>query len=186
MIEKVRSIAIVSGPFGKLQKRTRNRCAGSAAYSRRAAMQQGWRDRNTAAAGVARFRAEAEFASNSKPERRFRHARSRPGREPSRQAARLTAMGCDHTPGQTGETTMIRKFILATAAVAALGLASVSASTPAAAWGGFHHHHHGFHGGFWRGGYGFYRVGYDSCWRNVWRVNRFGETVLRRVYVCAY
>jgi hypothetical protein len=79
---------------------------------------------------------------------------------------------------------MIRKFILATAAVAALGLASVSASTPAAAWGGFHHHHH--HHGFWGGGYGygFYRAGYDSCWRSVYRINRFGETVLRRVYVC--
>ncbi len=78
---------------------------------------------------------------------------------------------------------MIRKFVLATAAVAALGVASLTASTPAAAWGwGFHHHHHGY----WGGGYGLYRVGYDSCWRNVWRVNRYGETVLRRVYVCAY
>lgn len=79
---------------------------------------------------------------------------------------------------------MIRKFILATAAVAALGLASVSASTPASAWGFHHHHHHGHHHGFWRGGYGFYGVGYASCWRTVWRINRFGESVLRRVYVC--
>jgi hypothetical protein len=79
---------------------------------------------------------------------------------------------------------MFRKLILATAAVAALGLASVTASTPAAAWGkGFHHHHHfGHH--HWRGHYGFYGVGYDSCWRSVWRINRFGESVLRRVYVC--
>jgi hypothetical protein len=76
---------------------------------------------------------------------------------------------------------MIRKFVLATAAVAALGVASLSASTPAAAWGGgYHHHHHGY----WGGGYGFYRAGYDSCWRHVWRTNRFGETVLRRYYVC--
>ena len=76
---------------------------------------------------------------------------------------------------------MIRKFVLATAAVAALGVASLGAYNPAAAWGwGYHHHHHGY----WGGGYGFYRAGYDSCWRNVWRVNRFGETVLRRVYVC--
>ena len=79
---------------------------------------------------------------------------------------------------------MIRKFVLATAAVAALGVASLGASTPAAAWGwGFHPHHY-HHGLYWGHGYGFYRAGYDSCWRNVWRVNRFGETVLRRVYVC--
>ena len=76
---------------------------------------------------------------------------------------------------------MIRKFILATAAVAALGAASLTASTPAAAWGFHHHHHHGFG---WYGGYRYLDVGYVSCWRNVWRVNRFGETVLRRVYVC--
>ena len=75
---------------------------------------------------------------------------------------------------------MFRKFVLATAAVAALGVASLTASTPAAAWGGFHHHHFGWYGV----GYRFYGVGYDSCWRNVWRVNRFGETVLRRIYVC--
>jgi hypothetical protein len=69
---------------------------------------------------------------------------------------------------------MIRKFVLATAAIAALGAASLSASTPAAAWGWGYHHHHGFY----RAGYGFYGVG------SVWRINRFGETVLRRVYVC--
>ena len=78
---------------------------------------------------------------------------------------------------------MFRKFILATAAVAALGAASLTTATPAAAWGKGFHHHHGHHFGGFRG-YGFYRVGYDSCWRSVWRVNRFGETVLRRVYVC--
>ena len=80
---------------------------------------------------------------------------------------------------------MIRKFVLATAAVAALGAASLTASTPAAAWGLHHHHHLGL--GLGLGLYGGYRyldVGYVSCWRNVWRVNRFGETVLRRVYVC--
>ena len=76
---------------------------------------------------------------------------------------------------------MFRKFILATAAVAALGAASLTASTPAAAWGWHHHYHHGFG---WGGYHRFYNVGYSSCWRNVWRVNRFGETVLRRVYVC--
>jgi len=79
---------------------------------------------------------------------------------------------------------MIRKLILATAAVAAFGVASLTASTPAAAW--HHHHGHHHHHGFWRGGYGFgfYGGGYDSCWRSVYRINRFGETVLRRVYVC--
>ena len=46
---------------------------------------------------------------------------------------------------------MIRKFAIAAAAIAALGTVSLSASTPAAAWGkggGFHHFHGGhFHGG---------------------------------------
>jgi hypothetical protein len=82
---------------------------------------------------------------------------------------------------------MIRKFVLATAAVVALGAASLTASTPAAAGGkggGFHHHHH--HGFGWRGGYALYGVGYDSCYRNVWRMNRFGEPVLRTINVCAY
>ena len=45
---------------------------------------------------------------------------------------------------------MIRKFVLAAAAIAALGTVSLTASTtPAAAWGkggGFHH----FHGGGFR------------------------------------
>ena len=39
---------------------------------------------------------------------------------------------------------MIRKFAIAAAAIATLGTASLTASTPAAAWGkggGFHHHH---------------------------------------------
>ena len=52
---------------------------------------------------------------------------------------------------------MIRKFVLAAAAIAALGTVSLTASTPAAAWGkggGFHHHH--FHGGHFRGGFGIY------------------------------
>ena len=47
---------------------------------------------------------------------------------------------------------MIRKFVLAAAAIAALGTVSLTASTtPAAAWGkggGFHGHH--FHGGGFR------------------------------------
>ena len=46
---------------------------------------------------------------------------------------------------------MFRKFAIAAAAIAALGTVSLSASTPAAAWGkggGFHHFHgHHLHGG---------------------------------------
>jgi hypothetical protein len=81
---------------------------------------------------------------------------------------------------------MIRKTALAVAAIAALGTASLTA-TPADAkggkggGGGFHHGHHFVRGGI---GLGLGLVAYDSCYRNVWAINRFGETVLRRVYVC--
>jgi hypothetical protein len=79
---------------------------------------------------------------------------------------------------------MIRNFILAAAAIAALGTVSLSA-TPASAkgfhGGGFHGGFH--HGGHFRGGYGFYTGGY-SCLRNVWVVTRFGDSVLRTVNVC--
>ena len=81
---------------------------------------------------------------------------------------------------------MIRKFVLAAAAIAALGTVSLAASTtPAAAWGkggGFHGHHH-FHGGGFRvySGIGLYG---DSCLRNRWVVNRYGDLVLRTVNVC--
>src|SRR5690242_9837792 len=83
--------------------------------------------------------------------------------EPPHPRPRLTAMRCDQASNQTGETTMIRKFAIAAAAVAALGTASLTASTPAAAWGkggGFHGHH--FHGGGLRiySGVGLYE--YDS------------------------
>ena len=47
-----------------MQKRTRNRCAGSAAYSRRAARQQGSRYWNTAAPGCGPVRNRTEFATN--------------------------------------------------------------------------------------------------------------------------
>lgn len=79
---------------------------------------------------------------------------------------------------------MIRKTAVAIAAIATLGIASLTA-TPAAAKGGkggsgFHHGH------FYRGGVGLGLglVAYDSCYRNVWVTNRFGEPVLRRIYVC--
>jgi hypothetical protein len=92
-------------------------------------------------------------------------------------------MECNHAFNQTGETTMIRKFVLAAAAIAALGTVSLTASsTPAAAWGkggGFHGHH--FHGGGFRVYSGY---GYNSCLRTRWVVNRYGDLVLRRVNVC--
>jgi hypothetical protein len=91
-------------------------------------------------------------------------------------------MECNDASNQTGDTTMFRKFAIAAAAIAALGTVSLSASTPAAAWGkggGFHFHGHHFHGGGLR-----IYTGYDSCLRNRWVVNRFGELVLRRVNVC--
>ena len=80
---------------------------------------------------------------------------------------------------------MIRKFVLAAAAIAALGTVSLTASTtPAAAWGkggGFHHFHGGFHGGGFRLYSG---IGYDSCLRTRWVVNRYGDLVPRTVNVC--
>lgn len=90
---------------------------------------------------------------------------------------------------------MIRKLALAVAAIAALGTASLAVTaTPAAAKGGFHGGHgghhggHGFHGGRFRGGvsFGVYATDYEyvSCLRNVWVVNRFGDTVLRTVNYC--
>jgi hypothetical protein len=83
---------------------------------------------------------------------------------------------------------MIRKFLIAAAAIAALGTASLVA-TPANAgggkggWGGggFHHHHGHFRGhGF---GLGFYPV-VDNCYRDVLVTNRRGETYVKTVYVC--
>jgi hypothetical protein len=84
---------------------------------------------------------------------------------------------------------MIRNFVLAAAAVAALGTASL---TPAAAKG-FHgggFHGGGFHGGgFHHHGFGGFRVYsgvglYDSCLQNRWVVNRYGNLVLRTINVC--
>jgi hypothetical protein len=80
---------------------------------------------------------------------------------------------------------MIRKFVLAAAAIAALGTVSLTASTtPAAAWGkggGFHH----FHGGGFRvySGIGLYD-GYDSCLRTRWVLTRSGNLVPRTVNIC--
>jgi hypothetical protein len=78
---------------------------------------------------------------------------------------------------------MIRKFAIAAAAIAALGTASLTASTPAAAWGkggGFHH----FHGGGFRVYSGIGLYDYDSCYRTRLVVNRRGEVVRRVINIC--
>ena len=81
---------------------------------------------------------------------------------------------------------MIRKLVLAAAAIAALGTASLTVTATPAAAKGFHHGHHGHHGGhFFRGGFRVYGGGYyDSCLRRTWVINRYGETVLRTINVC--
>ena len=74
---------------------------------------------------------------------------------------------------------MIRKSMLALAAIATLGAAAL-APTSASAWG-FKHHGWGHHG--WHGGWGFYGaryIGPDCYW--VKRVNRYG--VVRMYKVC--
>jgi hypothetical protein len=81
---------------------------------------------------------------------------------------------------------MIRKFVLAAAAIAALGAASLTlATTPAAAkgWKGFHHNH--WHGHHWHG-FRFYApqyVYYDGCIRKVLVKTAFGYRS-RLVNVC--
>jgi hypothetical protein len=82
------------------------------------------------------------------------------------------------------ENTMIRKSILAVAAIATLGAAAL-APTSASAWGkgGWGHH------GWGHGGFGFYGAGYGvsyvdvvpSCYY-VKKINRFGE--VRMIKVC--
>ena len=79
---------------------------------------------------------------------------------------------------------MIRKSILALAAIATLGAAAL-APTSASAWGkgGWGHH------GWGHGGFGFYGAGYGvsyvdvvpSCYY-VKKINRFGE--VRMIKVC--
>jgi hypothetical protein len=79
---------------------------------------------------------------------------------------------------------MIRKSILAAAAIATLGAAAL-APTSASAWGkgGWGHH------GWGHGGFGFYGAGYGvsyvdvvpSCYY-VKKINRFGE--VRMIKVC--
>jgi hypothetical protein len=75
---------------------------------------------------------------------------------------------------------MIRKFLIAAAALVTIGTASLTA-TPASAhhWGGGGFHH--FHGG----GFGL-RVysGVDSCLRTRYVLNVYGELVPRTVNIC--
>ena len=79
---------------------------------------------------------------------------------------------------------MIRKLVIAAAAIAALGTVSLTASTPAAAWHKGGHHFHGghFHGGGLRVYSGL--TAYDSCLRTRWVVNRYGELVKRVINIC--
>jgi hypothetical protein len=74
---------------------------------------------------------------------------------------------------------MIRKSLLALAAVTTVAVAAL-APTSASAWGFGHHHRH-WGGGF---GLGFYGPGYvtyaPSCY-TVKRINRFGEVRIMRV-----
>ena len=79
---------------------------------------------------------------------------------------------------------MIRKLVIAAAAIAALGTVSLTASTPAAAWGkgGHHFHGHHFHGHGFRvySGLGLY----GSCLRTRWVMNRYGQLVRRVINIC--
>ena len=77
---------------------------------------------------------------------------------------------------------MIRKFAIAAAAIAALGTASLTASTPAAAWGkggGWGHHGYGYGPGWGKGG----GPGGSESWRGdrdsriaEWKIT-FADTV---------
>jgi hypothetical protein len=71
---------------------------------------------------------------------------------------------------------MIRKSIIALAALAAMGAAAL-APTSASAWGFMHHHHFG-HWGF---GFGIVDVAPSDCYL-VQKVNRYGE--VRMIRVC--
>jgi hypothetical protein len=80
---------------------------------------------------------------------------------------------------------MLRKIIIAVAAVAALGAVSLAPASAKGFGGGFHGGH--FHGGhFHGGGFRVYSgVGiYDDCYRNVLVTKRNGDVVVRTVNVC--
>lgn len=77
---------------------------------------------------------------------------------------------------------MIRKSILALAAIATLGAAAL-APTSASAWGfkgGWGHHHHGFHGGW-----GFYGARYVDLGPDCYYVNRITRSgLVKLIKVC--
>ena len=78
---------------------------------------------------------------------------------------------------------MIRKSILALAAIATLGAAAL-APTSASAWGfkgGWGHHGWGHGYGFYGAGYGIRYLDVPSCYF-VKKVNRYGE--VRLIKVC--
>jgi hypothetical protein len=90
-------------------------------------------------------------------------------------------MNQSHNPE---ENIMIRKTLLATAALATLSAAAL-APTTASAWGkhGWGHHHgfgHGF--GFYGAGYGVSYVDVVPSCYYVKKINRFGE--VRLIKVC--
>ncbi|ARQ02121.1 hypothetical protein [Pseudorhodoplanes sinuspersici] len=79
---------------------------------------------------------------------------------------------------------MIRKFAIAFAALAAIGVASLASTAPAeAGWkGGKHHHFHGHK--HWGHGYRHFRpVYYGGCWRKVWVGGPY-YGYFRRINVC--
>lgn len=77
---------------------------------------------------------------------------------------------------------MIRKFAIAFAAFAAIGVASLASTAPASAgWNG-HHHFHG-HKHWGHGHVHFRPVYYGGCWRKVWVHSPYGG-FFKRVNVC--
>jgi len=82
---------------------------------------------------------------------------------------------------------MIRKFVIAAVAVAALGAGALSVTaTPASAkkWGKWHHHNH--YGHVW-GGLRFYAPGFfyvGSCVRQVWVTTPSGKEVPATINIC--
>jgi hypothetical protein len=78
---------------------------------------------------------------------------------------------------------MIRKFALAFAALAAIGVASLASTAPASA-GGWKSHHHHWHGHtHWGHRHIHIRPVYASCWRKVWVGGPYGG-YFKRINVC--
>jgi hypothetical protein len=72
---------------------------------------------------------------------------------------------------------MLRMTVIAFAAVATVGIASIASPAPAeAGWKGHHHHRH------WHG-HRHFRPVYHGCWRRVW-VNTYHGGFWKRINVC--